>query len=53
MIKDNPSQQELQHALTEIKTSLIDINLKLDHLIRTHHDEFFETRHPGLDHNLM
>ena len=52
MVNDN-SHQELLRALAEIKTNLIDINLKLDHLIRTHHDEFFEIRHPGPNHNLM
>lgn len=45
--------QDIISTFNEIKNILRDIDMKLDHLIRTYHDEFFETGDPDHDNGLQ
>ncbi len=43
--------EEIAIILKQIKNSQRDIDLKLDHLIRTYHDKFFEVDDSNVDEN--
>mgnify|MGYP006429442541 CR=1 len=44
--------QEIEITLFHIRNTLRDINLKMDHLIRTYHNRFFEIDDPDPDERL-